>query len=72
MTAADERSGQAGGRMAPGDRRRWRAGTVFGTLGIVFAALMVILVVLRAVDQQVVTAVAARLQGETVPWTRER
>ncbi len=72
MTAADERSGQAGGHVAPGGQRRWRAGTVFGTLGIVFAALMVILVVLLAVDQQVVTAVAARLQGETVPWTLER
>lgn len=52
--------------------RRWPAGTVLAVLGSVFALVAVSLVVLLAVDQRLVTDVAARLHDETVPWTLER
>lgn len=50
----------------------WPAGTVLSVLGGVFALIAVSLLLLLAVDQRLVTEVAADLHDKTVPWTLER
>ena len=68
----DERKSAGRHTLAADAVRRWPAGTVLAVLGSVFALVAVSLVLLLAVDQRLVTDVAARLHDETVPWTLER
>lgn len=70
--STDDRKSAGRHPLAADAVRRWPAGTVLAVLGSVFALVAVSLVVLLAVDQRLVTDVAARLHDETVPWTLER